>query len=378
MTMPRTRALLLGVFLSFPLAHAQPSDCDSWFDEPQVHQLVGALHAIADAGPTWDTYTIANHPVALAGIVEGSETGGCALIWRVGEAPERLTLAEPAPFPVQLYGFWNGDSLGANPHPLWSQFSATMQRTALEIEAAIRARGEARTIVLRAPLRTAELGPLGEMLEQMDMNPVDILARLAVHESYHLHSQFPTWFDQEAMYAWPSWLAMSDRNTMVQTCYQGTEDVIAARDAEMQQLLATWDQLYPTKTRDVDTARAEAQRYVEARQARYALLDTATVMTSDGPMSCADAEAVWELTEGSAQWVGDRSAFEAGISSIEIVRGSFNGNANAPFYASGSFQLWILNALLGRTQFLEMTHAITRSETPDGGIFGSFMRHTAP
>ena len=112
------------------------------------------------------------------------------------------------------------------------------------------------------------------------------------------------------------------------------------------------------------------------RRARYALLDTTTVATAEGGMSCEDAEAVWELTEGSAQWVGSQTSYAASVSTLDSIRAGFVGGSNLPFYTSGSFQLWALDALLGRERFLEATRGITRSKSPAGGIFGAFVRHT--
>lgn len=370
--MRTTPALALALLLaSVGCTPSEPAPCDPWFADPAVDSLQTALDAMAATAPAWDDYTIAHHPVVLTGSAPDT-TGGCALIWRAQEAPQRLVLAAPQPMATGLYGFWNGDSVGPNAPRMWARLAETMQAVAPEIEAALRAEGETRTLLLGVPLDYAGLGAIGERLAALGRNPTLTLALMAVHESYHLHSQFPTLFDQEARYAWPAWVRMVDRNTLTQQCYESGGGVAAAFAQEQQHLIAAWEHFYPAASRDLAAAREDAQHYIDTREARYSLIPEAVVPAAGGAIPCREAEAIMELLEGAATWVSHAAAFEGGVMSVAEARAAYDDPINAAFYPSGSFQLWTLDALLGRDRLRTVTRTITTSGTATTSIFAAF------
>jgi hypothetical protein len=239
---------------------------------------------------------------------------------------------------------------------------------------ALAARGESRVILLDVPLVYADLGQIGALLERVAPPPTVLQAQLALHESYHLHSQFPTFFDQPARYAWPAWDRQADRTGLTTSCYEGSPEIVAAHAVEMTHLLDAWDHLWTPAgdVADPAAAREDAAAYGASRRARYALLDGVTVPTGTGPASCAVAEDIMELEEGSASWVSSVTATRAGVMTIEQVRASYGQPLNPAFYHTGSFQLWVLDGLLGADAVRAVTSDITQSDRPEGGIFGRF------
>jgi hypothetical protein len=118
-------------------------------------------------------------------------------------------------------------------------------------------------------------------------------------------------------------------------------------------------------------ARDTAVAFMNARRDRYALLEGVTVPSPVGPMTCDRAEDVMELEEGAPQWIAYVTAFRAGLIRVEEV----GRRAAEAFYASGTFQLWILERLLGPAAMRTLTSRITRSTEPggdDGAIFARF------
>jgi hypothetical protein len=354
-----------------------PPSCNAFFALDELADIVGALDAAAATEPVWDDYTIAQHPIALvdaASATGGEEAGGCAAIWRAGEPLERLGLAEPAPLTAMFYSFWNGDRAGDAAQAGWLGLLNTMAHTAPELEAAARARGDSRMLVLGIPLVYADHGELGAILAQAAPPPLVLLTLFAVHESYHLHSQFPTFLDQPRRYSWPGWHRQVDRNQLIATCYQASEEVSAVHAAELELLLEAWDHLWgaPGRTRDVASARRAAAAYVAQRRARYDLLAEVSVPAAGGPVSCELGEAVWELTEGAASWVAGAAAVRGNVMSREQARDVYVRALNPAFYQSGSFQLWVLDGLLGGDAVRSMGADIGRSNDARENIFARF------
>jgi hypothetical protein len=200
-------------------------------------------------------------------------------------------------------------------------------------------------------------------------------ADFAVHESFHLHVQFPEWLDQPGVYAWPLWDRQPDRAQLRARCY-GSREVTDALGREHAALLAAFDAL---DSLDVAGGRrailAHAEQFVERRAERYRLLDTVRVEMDGRPASCAAAEDVMELQEGTAQWVGHATTVRAGLVTRSGKRGSYARPQPEAFYQLAPLQLWVLDAVLSDDEMRVLTAALARSSGPSaprGTVYASF------
>ena len=368
---------LLGVALwALPRpAHAQRSCAEAFGDSLSRRTLV-ALDKVA-AVRVWDDYTLGRHPLLL--LADSTHRGSagtpvCAAIWRRGVPLERIELTERPPFSTPIYGMIDSDSIGPAAIEGADQLPVVLKPAPPAVAAALRERGVTRAVVLNVPMTFAGLGRLGEVLASSKADPVLIQADLAVHESFHLHSQFPTWLDQRRTYAWPGWDRQPDRPQLRERCYAGTPAIAAAFDAEMQALLAAYDAVVVAEKRDKRAGRRHARRFVELRAERRRLQDTVTVAQGNRTISCELAENLMELEEGTTQWLGHATTVRAGLTTTARLRGPYSGTQPERFYQTGPLQLWILEGLRGPKAMRRITASIARSKGPEGSLFPRFAR----
>jgi hypothetical protein len=197
-----------------------------------------------------------------------------------------------------------------------------------------------------------------------------------VHESFHLHSQFPIWLDQARTYTWPAWDLQPDRTELRERCYAGSPKLTAALDTELQALVAAFDALMaPAAPPDTAAALRYARSFIRLRSARRTLQDTMTVAQGSRRISCGFAEDLMELEEGATQWLGHATTVRAGLTTTATFRGSYAGTQPERFYQSGQLQLWILDGLLRHEALRQITMGIARSAGPNGptgGVFAQF------
>jgi hypothetical protein len=208
------------------------------------------------------------------------------------------------------------------------------------------------------------------------VDPALIQADLAVHESFHLQSQFPTWLDQSRAYAWPAWDRQPDRRELRERCYAGSPELAAALEAEIAALVAAFDAVsMDDSSRNVTLGLHHAQRFVALRASRRILQDTVTVSQGSRRISCGLAEDLMELEEGTTQWLGHATTVRAGLTTTANLRGSYAGVQPEAFYRTGPLQLWALGGLLGDDALRRIIASIARSSEPngpDGGVFAQF------
>ena len=370
-------ALLLA---AFPAAGRAQAGCDAAFSDSLAVREIRALDQVAAVAPVWDDYAFARHPLLL--VADSTHRGRhpqtpvCAAIWRAGAPLETIELAARPAFATPLYGMASADPVG--PGAIEPGADPTAAPPALAAE--LRARGVSRAVVLAVPMDFGRMGRLGEMLAQMQASPARMQADLAVHEGFHLHAQFPHWYDQPRTYAWPAWDRQPDRMEVRERCYAGSPALAAAFEAERAALLAAFDAVGPdSATRDVALGVRHARSFVELRAARRRLQDTITVAQGGRRVACALAEDLMELEEGSAQWVGHAATLGAGLVTRPQLRGMYAGAQPDRWYQTGPLQLWVLDGLLGSAALRRITASIARSAGPDGpegGIFARFEHQT--
>lgn len=352
------------------------SGCGAAFADSLAVREIRALDQVAAVAPVWDDYAFARHPLLLVADSTHrgrSQTPVCAAIWRAGAPLEIIELAARPAFSTPLYGMASTDPVG----PGAVEPGADPVAAPPALAAELRARGVSRAVVLAVPMDFGRMGRLGEMLAQMQANPVRMQADLAVHEGFHLHAQFPHWYGQPRTYAWPAWDRQPDRPQVRERCYAGSPALAAAFQAERAALLAAFDAVGPdSATRNAALGVRHARSFVELRAARRRLQDTLTVAQGGRRVSCALAEDLMELEEGTAQWVGHAATLGAGLVTRAQLRGMYAGTQPDRWYQTGPLQLWVLHGLLGPDALRRITAGIARSAGPEGGVFAAFEHQT--
>ncbi|HYR09817.1 MAG TPA: hypothetical protein VEQ60_18730, partial [Longimicrobium sp.] len=319
-------------------AEAQRS-CSAAFADSLSVRTLRAFERVAAVPPVWDDYTLAHHPLLL--LADSAYRGNpgtpvCAGIWRMGAPLEIIQLAARPPFSSPLYGMIDSDSVGSGAIESAAELDVVRRPAPAAVAAQLRARGITRVVALNVPLDFGRLGRLGEMLRSGNADPALMHADLAVHESFHLHSQYPTWLAQSRAYAWPAWDLQPDRAELRERCYAGSPGLARALETELQALVAAFDAVaVDSARRDVSLGLHHARRFVELRRARRALQDTMTVARGGGRISCGLAEDVMELEEGTSMWIGHATTVRAGLTTAAALRGMYAGQNPEPFYQLG-------------------------------------------
>lgn len=379
----RWPALLVPALLALPAGTAAQSTCRGAFADSAAAREIAALGRVAAVKPVWDDYRLSRHPLLL--LADSTHHGGartpvCAAIWRAGKPLEIIELAERPPFSTPLYGMISLDAAGSAPVGSAAELAAAWKPAPASVAAALGARGVRRAVVLDVPLDFRRLGALGAMLVRMHADPASMHADLAAHESFHLQVQIPVWLDQHQRYRWPRWDVQPDRADLRRRCYAGSPAIAAALEAELAALLAAFSDVAVDSTRrDGVAGLIHARQFIDARAARRRLQDTMTVARAGRRVSCALAEDLMELEEGTAQWVGHAMSVGAGLTTMATLNGSYAGTQPEAFYKTGPLQLWVLDGLLGHDAMHRITRSIARSKGPDGpngGLFAQFAEQT--
>ena len=370
-------ALPLNAPLAGPLG--APSSCPAAFTDSIASRDLAALDRVAAIAPVWDTYSLANHALLLVADTThrgSAETPVCAATWRHGRELRVVEVARRPQLSTPLYGMLALDTVGSGASVKDAAAVAAAQLPDPDLARVLRADDIARLVVLPFPLDFAGLGALGAAMRAAGVNPALLQADFAVHESFHLHVQFPEWLDQPGIYAWPQWDRQPDRVQLRERCYAGSRDVADAVQREHAALLAAFDALDSLDSANGRRAvLAHAARFVERRTERYRLLDTVRVEMDGRPASCAAAEDVMELQEGTAQWVGHATTVGAGLVTRSGKRGSYARPQPEAFYQLAPLQLWVLDALLSDDEMRVLTAALARSpgpSAPRATVFASF------
>jgi hypothetical protein len=329
----------------------------------ETRELIDAIDRTSIVNPVWDDYSIANHPVVLISQSRDTLQPSCAAIWRKGKPLQLVQAARSMRMSTPLYALWNVDPVGPRADAGNGGIAAALRRAPREIEEALRSAGETRAMFVPSPLNLDSIGALGRALKAMQVKIVPMLAQLVVHESFHLHSQMPSWLDQQQRYRWPVWDRQPDRKALVALCYGPAGPVATKHKEELDAIKRAWRGLWATPDSATRTAALNAAReFVNLRRERYRMVASVRIPSPPGDSAgCQRAEDIMELEEGATQWIGYSTLVRSGVSTPAEV-GVGSGEA---FYDTGMLQLWILEYLLGADGIREITRALARSTSPD-------------
>jgi hypothetical protein len=298
----------------------EPSvECAAAWNEGPARELTDLLLQATSAHRTiWTDYDTGDAAYVIYTVAPDS-AGVCLGLWREGRA---VGFAHTDDFPVlltPLYGYYFASDWHGGPDV--PMLEHAMQPAS--IRAWLESEGVESAVVLpvTAPDFPMQLPPL-------------VKVQLGMHEAFHVNVQAPRWYASTGN--WPSWDRQPDRPG-VQACYTANDEAIAASAAEREQLATLIENLL-----DGDTAAAceKCRAFLAQRMARYALLEDIHVMRSDSTQgSCAEAEAIMELEEGTADYASWTLLHDLGLASRESLLRRYRAIQNDAFYLTGAMQL---------------------------------------
>jgi hypothetical protein len=373
-------ALLGSVFLgcgSAPPAqvaiHRPPATtdaCDAFFGSASVTRLVGYLARLPEIKmPLWTTYRAERHPVVLLGPAHPAAPR-CALVQAGGREVARAALDESVTVQAGIFGFYAAAAPGPRALPEMVGLGAVMRAAPAGLRALLARHALDRAMLQRVDFDPALLTALGvDPLRYVDTR--EVLSFLwIVHETFHLHAQFPTWLDQPTAYAWPAWDRQPDRAATVKTCYGGADGRQVG--AERSALRAAFEALHLRGDRSAGCAAARS--FVALRENRYQANAASRVASGAGAVSCEVAEAVMELEEGVPDYVARGTALALGLLSAERMLYAYDHPMTPLFYGFGGFELLVIRRLLGAAAMPALTERIAASTDHRGGVFGTLTR----
>jgi hypothetical protein len=346
------------------------SACDAFFGSASMTRLVGYLARLPEIKvPLWTTYRAERHPAVLLGPAHPAAPT-CALVQAGDREVARAALDEPVTVQTGIFGFYTAAAPGPRALPEIAGLGAVMRAATPGLRALL-----ARHALDRAMLQRVDFDP--GLLTALGVDPTryvdtrEVLPFLwIVHETFHLHAQFPTWLDQPTAYAWPAWDRQPDRAALVKTCYGGADGQGVA--GERAALRSAFVALHSRGDRSAGCAAARS--FVAMRENRYRANAASRVASGAGDVGCDVAEAVMELEEGVPDYIARGTALELGLLSVERMLYAYDHPITPLFYQFGGFELLVINELLGAAAMPALTAQIAASTDHRGGVFGTLTR----
>ncbi|MFK8001663.1 MAG: hypothetical protein AB8H86_18865 [Polyangiales bacterium] len=339
-----------------------PTFCEAQTASVAFRETLRDLNNISTV-ETWPGYRLDGHDIVFEWLGDESH---CFAHWSRGEVVTVAEHTQPMQLMLGIFGFLITDFGDKAPEDRMGGF--LVGDVPASILASLHARdAKAALAWVMNPEHMLADHPLGAAMAD---NPRLWRNFLIAHESVHVNLQFARMFGEDTRHDYPSWSIQPDREALVATCFEN-EVARALHDEEMATNASAVREIFAG---NVDEARAHARRFIQLRRERYAVLGGAKVRGQHGTNhTCEEAEAIWELDEGLADYVAVRALIEGGVAEPEwfIERISARDSQDASFYYSGSGQLvflWQVNALESAAS------AILVSERPEDGIFGQFER----
>ncbi len=351
------------------VAAAEPvgdaTGCERELASPPFRALLSDLGEARNAPEVWPDYRLADSDLLLEW---RGEDASCVAHWSAGEIVAVARASTPVASPMGPFGFVITDRARA---PEAERFGFLTGDVPEPIVASLRERGARGA--LHWVVNTEEVA---------EGFPTDPATRRGVthyllhHESAHVHLMFLPMFGQGGPHGRPAWAVQPDKSELVARCYQAEP----IRELFARERAAIADAVAAVESSDGALVAQHARDFTELRAQRHAVLSEVRVPSQRGTeVSCAEAEAVWELDEGGAEYVALATLSAIGIPlpadqrPSERIRSSTD---NAPYYYTGAGQLLVLRHLLG-DQMPEVLRAITTSTGAADGIHGQFKRVAA-
>ncbi len=326
--------------------------CDAAWRAPRATELLERVRrATSVVFPNWLGHAPADDWFVLE--TETAEGGSCLALLQGGALRSFFAPPEPPSFNTPLYGFFYGQ-------PSTTARGATMDRLGAQPEAIdtwLRGQGVDRAVVVRTNPKDMPF----------ELTPA-MLTQLGLHESFHANIQMPRWRRDEAG-LWPTWDAQPDR-AATRTCTAATDEVQALFQQERAALTRAVEAGLDGDRAQLCRASSQFLSHRDAR--RQLVLDLEVPRDSGGPAGCAEAEAIWELVEGVADWASWVYLFEIGEATKERLLLRYRAQQADTFYLTGAMQLHAAQMLRGDA--VGAARQIARSEGVEAGAVEAVLR----
>jgi hypothetical protein len=347
----RDTTFALWICLTLPAcatesAPTPPAECVAAWSQAETAALVGELVQATGADRTvWTDYDVGDGSYVLYTSSPDS-SAVCLGLWQDGHAVSFTRTDEEPRLLTPLYGYYfRSDWLGGAEAPM-------IERAAQP--AAVR------TWLESTGVQSAIIQPVTVRNFPVPLPPL-VKVQLGMHEAFHVDVQAPRWYASTGN--WPAWDRQPDRPGL-QACYTANDDVVAALAAEREHLAHLIEQLL-----DGDTTGAceTCRRFLAQRMARYAMLADVRVARADStPGTCAEAEAIMELEEGTADYASWTVLYDLGLASRESLIRRYRAIQSDMFYLTGAMQFHAVQ-LMHPDSMPAVMRRIAQSSGPDEG-----------
>lgn len=344
------RPLAFGGFLVMLAACSvdtqPPPECVEAWNETASSELIDQLVQATGADRmVWTDYDVGDAAYVLYTTPPDS-SGACLGFWKDGRAVSfARTDAEPTLL-TPLYGYYFHTNWYGGPD------AAMLERAAQP--------PSVRTWLESSGVQSAIVLPVTVPDFPMEL-PALVKVQLGMHEAFHVDVQAPRWYASTGN--WPVWDRQPDRAGL-QACYTVNDEVVAAFEAEREHLVSLIERLL-----DGDTTKAcEACRAFRIqRMARYEMLADVRVLREDSTAtSCAVAEAIMELEEGTADYASWTVLYDVGLASRDALIRRYRAIQDDAFYLTGAMQLHAVQ-LMQPDSMADVMVRIAESLGPDQG-----------
>lgn len=257
----------------------------------------------------------------------------CAILISGIEPFSIIQTTSPITFLTPVYSFYLSGDLNLVPEQ-FKGLATLIANLNPEIQSALTARGISRALLLRLDFDQ-------KILDQAIgfRTRAQFLAFMAIHESFHLHGQFPQWLSSEDRRVhWPSWDQQPNRKQLLRECYPPTF-------AEELKSLNVALKLGLSETNG-SQARNSARLFEKKRVARHNSLRDTKIKLADGTFaSCAVAESIMELEEGMLDSLALHVLVHHGVMSRAEALMYVLSSTNEPFYRTGAGQMLLQTKL---------------------------------
>lgn len=339
-----------------PSAAKQPT-CADRLAEPETLALLEDLRSAADAPEVWPDYHLARGDLLLEWLGDGHH---CIAHWSRGEIVEVARAETPIQTPLGIYGILLTDLAQASEAERFGFLAGNVPDA---IVRSLRERDAygALVWVVNTEKVAADFAP--------DEATKRILTEYFLHhESAHVHLLFAPLFGK-GNHPRPTWAVQAKESEILARCYEaeGVKDTFARERAALADAVAA------IEADDTAAVRRHSLEFIAYREQRYEALKSVRVPTQkQGEVSCAEAEGVWEIDEGGADYIAIATLQAAGIplpgdqSAAERIR---TDKSNEPYYSTGAGQLLVLRHLFPE-DFLGIIRTTLNSTSFAGGIHG--------
>lgn len=332
--------------------------CADRLAEPGTVQLLEELRRVRAVAEVWPDYHLSQRDLILEW-VEGDHA--CLAHWSRGEIVTVTRAEAPVQTPLGIFGILLTELAQASEA---ERFGFLAGNVPDPIVRSLKSRGARGALVWVVNTERAAPDFAKDPAQRRSLTHYFLH-----HESAHVHLLFAPLFGLDDRHPRPRWAVQAQEPALLARCYEAAP----ARDLFARERATLADAVAATEVDDASAVRRHVAAFTELRRERYAALQGVRVPTQNGAeLSCADAEAVWEIDEGGAEFIAltTMRALEvplpANVSASERIRAD---RANEPYYYTGAGQLLVLRYLAPAALPGDLRALMTSAE-PEGGLYG--------